>query len=152
MRDDLAARVHDIDFVMAGLDPNRVSTRVSCDDAGDVCVDVALESRMTQFDTVAILSQDTIEVTMASTYAPAHAALASEVLSLFTDQFEVIRRDDGWVLLDLTAQADVRAVIGADDWSVRSELHRAVIVRGRLVQYNDVELESPAARPTVPTR
>lgn len=150
MRDDLVALVRGIDFVMVGLDPDRVSTRVFCDAAGDIAVEVLLESRVTQFDRVAVLWQDTVEVTMEPWFASAHAALASEVLALFTDQFEVVRRDDGWVLLDLVAQADVRAVLGSDDWSARSELRRAVIVNGRLVQYNDVELEDPAVRQEVP--
>lgn len=146
MRNDILARFRSIDFVMVGLDPDRVSTRVFCDDTGEVLVEVALESRMTQFDTVAVLGQDTIEVMMEASYAPAHAALATEALSLYTDQFEVVRRDDGWVLLDLIAQADVRSVLGSDDWSARSELRSAVIDGGRLVRYNAVELEQPAAR------
>ncbi|MGW8431698.1 hypothetical protein ACWGJ9_11445 [Curtobacterium citreum] len=152
MRDDLVALVGGIDYVMVGLDPDRVSTRVFCDASGDVAVEVLLESRVTQFDRVAVLRQDAVEVTMDPAYASAHAALASEVLTLFTDQFEVVRRDDGWALLDLVAQADVRAVLGSDDWSARSELRRAVIADGRLTRYNDVALERPAARPVVPAR
>ncbi len=144
MRDDVVSRIRSIDFVMTGLDPNRVHTRVFADETGDVWVEVMLEARTLQYDTVAIVGAMSVEVVMAESYAQAHASLASEVLALFTDRFEVIRRDDDWALLDLVAQADVRTYLDGDDWSARSAVRSAVVEADALVSYNDVILRSPS--------
>ncbi|WIB65884.1 hypothetical protein [Curtobacterium sp. MCBD17_040] len=123
------------------MDPNQVRFD-DVEDDGTPFMKATLLRNSGVVDWFASLTETALTVRFDDGSTETHIALANAVLPLYSQQFEVDRRDGDLVMVDLVAHADVRSTFPDGVFGSRSALRTATVRSGfGLTAYNGVLLE-----------